>query len=530
MAGESRIRIGNAGKPIYAPGGVMLPNPSGGDIYYVNSTTGASASNGLSPTNPKATLAQALALATAGDTIYVAAGHAESIATAVAFSTSGVTVTGEGTGTTLPSFTVTATVDGFNVTAADVVIENIRFVTPSAVATAQINIAAANCRVSGCRFEMGANARDAITVTADGELPIIEGCEVFVAANGPDTWIEFEGVIDRPLVFGNKVIGSDGTNAFDTGVLDFNSQAITNPMVFDNYFNGADVATTVIAGAGSLVGDLIGPNAYGGAAVDADNVGGGSANLSTLQAALYGAAGIAAFPNAAIPANDVSLAEVIRQIYAALEGTAAGQNGVATWPAGAAPANGVSIAEGLRDVWDAVRNGTGGAEPATNRSVMDYLGVTPAFFVPGLGYAVSKVEDTNAAGDDLFTVTGKVLVTGLFGEVTNALGAGVVADYVLSIKTTSEPLCAATTITSDAVGTMYSLSGDVGDTLNAGSTPTTRVADINGKGPVHLAVGLAGGTDTISSVHTDTGDAGDAITWTLFYLPLEAGASVAAAA
>jgi hypothetical protein len=124
----------------------------------------------------------------------------------------------------------------------------------------------------------------------------------------------------------------------------------------------------------------------------------------------------------------------------------------------------------------------------------------------------------------------KVLITGLFGEVTNALGAGAVADYVLQIKTTAEALCAATTITSDAAGTMYSLSGDLGDTLNAGSTPTTRVADINGKGPVHLCIGLAGGTLTIQSAHTDTGDAGDEITWTLFYLPLEASASVAAAA
>jgi len=160
-------------------------------------------------------------------------------------------------------------------------------------------------------------------------------------------------------------------------------------------------------------------------------------------------------------------------------------------------------------------------------SVVD---LTPALYVPGLGYRVSKVEDTNAAGDDLFTVTGKVMITCMTGEVTDALHTDGVADYVLSLKTTAEPLCAATTITADAAGTMYSLSGDVGDTLNAGSTPTTRVADINGKGPVHLVVGLAGGTCIISSVHTATGAAGDAITWTLFYLPLEASAAVTAAA
>lgn len=67
-----------------------------------------------------------------------------------------------------------------------------------------------------------------------------------------------------------------------------------------------------------------------------------------IENALFGATGIAAFPNAADPANNVSLAEVIRAIWAGLWGTAAGENGITTYPAAAAAANNVSIAEVVR--------------------------------------------------------------------------------------------------------------------------------------------------------------------------------------
>ncbi|MDP2950172.1 MAG: hypothetical protein Q8P22_11610 [Chloroflexota bacterium] len=55
--------------------------------------------------------------------------------------------------------------------------------------------------------------------------------------------------------------------------------------------------------------------------------------------------GATAMPAAAIPANDVSVLEILRQLYAALEGTATNQNGVATWPVPAVAANNVSLAE-----------------------------------------------------------------------------------------------------------------------------------------------------------------------------------------
>lgn len=152
-------------------------------------------------------------------------------------------------------------------------------------------------------------------------------------------------------------------------------------------------------------------------------------------------------------------------------------------------------------------------------------------FVDGFGYKVSKTENVNTAtGVDLFTVTGKVLVTIWSGEVTNALHT-TVTDYKLRVKTDNVDLCAATNIASAAVGYMWSLSGDAGLTLLTGSSyavSAVKTADMNGLGFANRIVGLAGGSCTLQSLRT-AGASGDEMIHTLWYLPLESGASVAAA-
>ena len=45
-----------------------------------------------------------------------------------------------------------------------------------------------------------------------------------------------------------------------------------------------------------------------------------------------------------------------------------------TFPAEAAPADGVSMASVLRSVWAGIRNGTGGTEPGANKSILDAIG------------------------------------------------------------------------------------------------------------------------------------------------------------
>ena len=271
------------------------------NIWFVDSGAagaGDTVGHGKNPDSPFATIIYAFSsdLVAAGDVVYIQPGHIEAPIALGTLDIAGVKLVGLGEGNQRPAITFTHQVDGYSLTAADIVIENFRFPTPGDTVTAILNIAAARCKVRKCRFELGANVVDAVTITAAGEEPEFEDNEIVVTANGPDSWLKFEGVVDKPVIRRNVVIGSDGTNPFDDGVIDFDSVAVTNPLVAENHFSGGGQATTIIANGGAVVGALYGPNYYGGSAVDADNtptLGAGSITASTIAADAIGASEIA---------------------------------------------------------------------------------------------------------------------------------------------------------------------------------------------------------------------------------------------
>lgn len=184
-----------------------------------------------------------------------------------------------------------------------------------------------------------------------------------------------------------------------------------------------------------------------------------------------------------------------------------GAAGIATFPSGAVAANGVSIAEVLRYTQEA-------------------LIATSGTYIPGYGFKVSKTHNLTGDNVDLFTVTGKVLITLLTGEITTVVAT--TTTYAMRIKTSNEAIFPATTITTDADNTMYLFGGDNTVVLNNAGTPITRVGFLDGAGPLTpIVVGLAGGSDTIES---DTSGAGTGVVvWNLWYLPLEASAAIVAA-
>lgn len=166
--------------------------------------------------------------------------------------------------------------------------------------------------------------------------------------------------------------------------------------------------------------------------------------------------------------------------------------------------------------------------------VVDTLGnaadPTGAYLTP-FGYRVSKTENiATATGVDLFTVTGKVFMTLWLGEVTDALHT-TVTDYKLRVKTDNVDLCAATNISSAAVGYMFSVGSDAGNTILQGSSyavSAVKTADNNALGYFNRVVGLAGGSCTLQSLRT-AGASGDTLIHTVYYFPLESGASIVAA-
>lgn len=551
-----------------------------GSIFFVDSGHAAASDatgGGRSPDQPLATIDYAVGLCTAsnGDVIYVMPGHSETLTAVITVDQAGISIIGLGKGNLRPQLTVGGTIDGITVTSDNVLIENLYFNESTAAATSNINVAAAHCTLRNIHMDSGATDVDTITVTAAGEFVTVEGCTVVVTANGPDSWIKFEGVVDRPVVRGNVIIGSDGTNAYDDGVIDFDSVAVTNVAVYDNVFLGGGTATTVLANIGSVVGGTYGGNTYGGSATNADN----TSTESELMDALYGTGGIASWPAAAAPANAVSIAEAVRYIVETQLGTLVNTGGTATvggilgdfandslvarlndigsnvdgtttdtihgklgtdteladrslydllngggaaaMAAAAAPANDVSLNAMVRAIYNAVA-ADGAASSITAQTA--------------IGRRITKTQDLTSDPDALFTVTGKVLVTLMTGEVTANVPSA--CTLQLRVATTNEALCATTTIDNDTAGTMYVVSGQGNAVLNGGLVPTTRIATVNSQQTdtsvlsnalAPFVLGLAGGSLTIEG-DLDAAEASGTIAWTLFYIPLEASATVAAAA
>lgn len=154
-----------------------------------------------------------------------------------------------------------------------------------------------------------------------------------------------------------------------------------------------------------------------------------------------------------------------------------------------------------------------------------------AGYSPKLGFGVTKVSNLADGGgtDNLFDIAGRVLITSLTGEVTTIIGGAAtvkIRDVINNVD-----LCAATTIDTDAVGTMYALTSISANILNGtGATPVIgSIPNITGAQQIDVAiVGNAQATLTLAQV-LDAADTG-AITWRLTYVPLISGATVTAAA
>lgn len=139
-----------------------------------------------------------------------------------------------------------------------------------------------------------------------------------------------------------------------------------------------------------------------------------------------------------------------------------------------------------------------------------------------------KVQRTTAAlpqtsTSTLFTVSGgKVLITSLVGEVTTVIQTQADATKLTFDPTdagATQDLSATLDITADAVGTLYSLTG----------TPATAMKDalnfLSSDKVLAQPLVLKPGSILLDCAASNTG----AVKWDLCYIPLDNGASVAAA-
>jgi len=206
----------------------------GGNVYFVDSGAGnrSDDNDGLHPTNsPMATLDGALDRCTAsnGDFIVLLPGHAESLSATVALDKIGVTILGLGNGQNRPTFTFTATAadNMFEVTVADIKLDNIVMKGTAAIGDGEtfIDVQAGGDRfeMCNCYFYQTGSDSDAVTMTGGCDDVYIHDCEWYSTSAGPDTGINVETSCDRPR-FENLIFRYEDSDGIDEGCIKFESQ------------------------------------------------------------------------------------------------------------------------------------------------------------------------------------------------------------------------------------------------------------------------------------------------------------------
>jgi len=190
-----------------------------GEVLFVHSGTGANSGPGTNPDAPLATVDYAIGLCTANkaDTIYVMPGHAETIAAADGFDVdvAGVRIIGLGSGTNRPTFTYSATASTAAVGAANVVLENLRFVAGISAVVVALNVEAAgvDCAIRNCEFYWGGTTGwdfvSSVIINVGAHRALVEGCRFLAepAVAGASTAVQLVGAVHNVIVRDNEFMG-----------------------------------------------------------------------------------------------------------------------------------------------------------------------------------------------------------------------------------------------------------------------------------------------------------------------------------
>ena len=185
----------------WAGGGLKVLNygKESANRYFVHSTDGTDASGyGYMPQHPVASLDYAvsnLCSDTERDVVYLMPGHTETVAAAadIVLDVSRTRIIGIGTGSNRPLFTFDGNIGAdIDFDAANVTMENIKFVNTEDGATGPLDINAARCGVKDCFFldEGTDNTVDWIVIDANGDyFHCIDCWNEGTATGGNDSFI-----------------------------------------------------------------------------------------------------------------------------------------------------------------------------------------------------------------------------------------------------------------------------------------------------------------------------------------------------
>ena len=236
--------------------GMPIVNTTSHNVFWVDSNRGNDGWKGTFQ-HPWATVGRATSFTQAGDTVMIADGHAETISTATAFtsSTAGVKYVGLGAGTRRPLFTLDATGSTFNITANGNAFVNCQFVAGvAAVVSAFTLTTATGFALDQCRFyktssyyytyivdtNATANAADGLTITGCNWTDSSTSVTSFVKCDASQDGVQFHNN------YINLGVGNDLSSGF----------AVVNGSLLTNFFadgNRIRRLNTTTSGGGALV-------------------------------------------------------------------------------------------------------------------------------------------------------------------------------------------------------------------------------------------------------------------------------------
>lgn len=272
------------GIPLYGAGSVY--DMPWGASWFVCNRSGVVNGDGTSRDRPMVSYADALARASAYDTIYVGPGHAENVTASMVFSASlgntgaqvipqGVRTIGEGVGTNRPTFTLTAAASTFALAAANSTLENIRILCPQTGTTTnatQVAMTAAGCMVRQCQFQ-GASSATALATTciqlsaAASDALILDNTG-FTVTGAPTSWLSTTGTVAPARVAIQRNTIRMILSATTAGIIDYSAASGTAPVDWlisdNNLANLVASATVAIKGVASAAGVIAYNNFSGG--------------------------------------------------------------------------------------------------------------------------------------------------------------------------------------------------------------------------------------------------------------------------
>lgn len=180
--------------------------------WYVDSNkAGGVAGTGTSWEDALLTLAAAILVAKAGDTIYLAEAHAETLTASVALNKAGIKIIGFGRGTRRPTFTYGAAAATITVTGAGCHVENLHCIANflSVAAAFTLGATSQDFNLVGCSFVDNSSILDFLSIVVTGStanaadgLTVVD-CYWLGLAVSPNAFISILGALNRLNVIGN---------------------------------------------------------------------------------------------------------------------------------------------------------------------------------------------------------------------------------------------------------------------------------------------------------------------------------------